>query len=179
MAALLILHHSADREWAVALAGALSEHAPVRYEIGEKTPAVQIGPSIFRIALWPGGAKTETSRQTFSRILGDNPDRAILVSRETAPPPAGLSETIANRLTWTDARSGVESLQEIIKRLDEALKSEASSRERTRDEQLSRKSLKVELLGWTALSLVVGAGILAFNTGGLRDALIQLLARLF
>lgn len=115
MVATLILHSRGDLDWATALAAELSEHAPVRLQLGNAAPKAQIGPSVVRIALWSENAARDGIESALSGVLQAEPAHSILVRREGYAPPPGIDlATLARHIESATARDAVAALKTAI-----------------------------------------------------------------
>jgi len=176
MVATLILHSRGDLDWATALAAELSEHAPVRLQLGHTAPKAQIGPSVVRIALWSENAARDGINGALSGLLQAEPAHSILVRREGYAPPPGLDPaTLAGHIESATARDAVAALKlaipEVANQVQEIVRAE-----RVRVETAEARQLR---LADTALLGVFVAGLAAValwqDWAGLRSLAMRVI----
>lgn len=176
MVATLILHSRSDLDWATALAAELSEHAPVRLQLGNTPPKAQIGPSVVRIALWSENAARDGIGGALSGLLQAEPAHSILVRREGYAPPPGIDlASLAAHIESATARDAVAALKTAIPDVGNQVQ-EIVRAERVKVESAEARQLRLAdnaLLGAFLLGLVLIA--LWQDWLGLRTLAMRLL----
>lgn len=172
MVATLIFHSRADLDWATALAGELSEHAPVRLQLTSTPPRATIGPSVVRVALWSDDAAREGTGETFAQLMAAEPRHSILVRRGKCAPPPGIDPgTLADDIAVEGARDAASVLKEAIPQVG-ALVADIVKSAR---EKVETREARAYRRADTALLAVVVAALLALGAwqdwGGIRSGL--------
>ncbi len=177
MVATLILHSRGDLDWATALAAELSEHAPVRLQLGNTPPRPQIGPSVVRIALWSENAARDGINAALSGLLQAEPAHSILVRREGYAPPAGIDPaTLAGHIESATARDAVAALKAAIPEVGNQVQ-EIARAERVKVESVEARQMRLAdntLLGVFLLGLALLA--LWHDWLGLRTLAMRLVS---
>lgn len=176
MVATLILHSRGDLDWATALAAELSEHAPVRLQLGNTPPKAQIGPSVVRIALWSENAARDGIDGALSGMLQAEPAHSILVRRDGYAPPPGIdTATLAAHIESATARDAVAALKTVIPDVGNQVQ-EIVQAERVRAESAEARQLR---LADNALLAAVLAGLVLLALWqdwlGLRSIVMRLI----
>jgi hypothetical protein len=167
MVATLILHSRADLDWAVALAAELTEHAPVRLQLGASPPKATIGPSVVRVALWSDEAAGEAAGASLASLLNADPAHSVLVRRQGCAPPPGVDPSrLASDFVVSSARDAAVTLREKIPIVGAAVAqivTAARVKAETARERVVRRADQALLL----LSvLLLAAAAIWFNWGG-------------
>jgi hypothetical protein len=174
--ATLILHSRGDLDWATTLAAELSEHAPVRLQLGNTPPKAQIGPSVVRIALWSENAARDGIDGALSGLLQAEPAHSILVRREGYAPPPGIDPAcLAGHIESATARDAVAALKTVIPDVGNQVQ-EIVQAERVRAESAEARQLR---LADNALLAAVLAGLVLLALWqdwlGLRSFVMRLI----